>query len=246
MGLFGKFFDKKVCSICGEEIGLLGNRKLEDGNCCKNCASKLSPFFSERRHSTVDEIRQQLEYREANRKDVEAFNVTRTIDGSYSDILVDEDAGKFLIAKSKKWREENPDVIAFSQVTGCETSVKELKTEEKKKTEDGKYESYDPPVYSYDFDFYATIHVNSPYFDEITLKMNSDSVTSRGSQAYRDNNAKLAEVKELFTGAREAVRANIESEKAPKTVVRCPHCGGNTTPDAEGRCEWCGSPVFGK
>ena len=53
MGLF----DKKYCDICGEKIGLLGNRKLEDGNCCKNCARKLSPWFSERRHSTVDEIR---------------------------------------------------------------------------------------------------------------------------------------------------------------------------------------------
>ncbi len=46
MGLF----DKKYCSICGEKIGLLGNRKLEDGNLCKDCAKQLSPWFSERRH----------------------------------------------------------------------------------------------------------------------------------------------------------------------------------------------------
>ena len=39
MGLF----DKKYCDICGEKIGLLGNRKLEDGNLCKDCARKLSP-----------------------------------------------------------------------------------------------------------------------------------------------------------------------------------------------------------
>ena len=32
MGLF----DKKYCDICGEKIGLLGNRKLENGNLCKN------------------------------------------------------------------------------------------------------------------------------------------------------------------------------------------------------------------
>ena len=38
MGLF----DKKYCDICGEKIGLLGNRKLENGNLCKNCAKKLS------------------------------------------------------------------------------------------------------------------------------------------------------------------------------------------------------------
>ncbi len=50
MGLF----DKKYCDICGEKIGLLGNRKLEDGNLCKDCAKKLSPWFSDRRRSTVE------------------------------------------------------------------------------------------------------------------------------------------------------------------------------------------------
>ena len=64
MGLF----DKKFCDICGEKIGLLGNRKLEDGNLCKDCAKKLSPFFSERRQSTVEEIKQQLAYREENER----------------------------------------------------------------------------------------------------------------------------------------------------------------------------------
>ena len=58
------FFDKKYCDVCGEKIGLLGNRKLEDGNLCKDCAAKLSPFFSERKSSTVDEIKKQLAYRE--------------------------------------------------------------------------------------------------------------------------------------------------------------------------------------
>ena len=70
MGLF----DKKYCDICGEKIGLLGNRKLEDGNLCKNCAAKLSPFFSERRRSTVEDIKRQLAYREENEKLVRDFN----------------------------------------------------------------------------------------------------------------------------------------------------------------------------
>ena len=30
MALFGK----KYCDICGDKIGLLGNRKLDDGNMC--------------------------------------------------------------------------------------------------------------------------------------------------------------------------------------------------------------------
>ena len=73
MGLFGKLFEKKECSICGGEIGLLGNRKLEDGNCCKDCAKKLSYWFDERRHSTVAQIQEQLAYREENQKQLASF-----------------------------------------------------------------------------------------------------------------------------------------------------------------------------
>ncbi|MFR5382513.1 MAG: DUF4428 domain-containing protein [Oscillospiraceae bacterium] len=73
MGLF----DKKYCDICGEKIGLLGNRKLENGNLCKNCARKLSPWFSDRRGSTVEEIRAQLAYRAENQEKVGLQTRTR-------------------------------------------------------------------------------------------------------------------------------------------------------------------------
>ena len=95
MALFGKIFEKKNCDICGNEIKFMGNRKLEDGNLCKECASKLSPFFSERRRSTVEDIRGQLAYREANQAEVAAFNVTRTL-GNNTKVLFDEDAQKFM------------------------------------------------------------------------------------------------------------------------------------------------------
>ena len=88
MGLF----DKKYCDICGEKIGLLGNRKLENGNLCKNCAKKLSPWFSDRRSSTVEEIKAQLAYREENRQKVAEFHTTRTL-GTNTKVLLDEDAG---------------------------------------------------------------------------------------------------------------------------------------------------------
>ena len=82
-------FEKKICGICGGEIGLLGNRKLEDGNMCKNCAAKLSPFFSDRRSSTLEQIREQLAYREENRDAVAAFHTTRTL-GRGTKVLLDE------------------------------------------------------------------------------------------------------------------------------------------------------------
>ena len=107
MGLF----DKKYCDICGAKIGLLGNRKLEDGNLCKNCAAKLSPWFSDRRQSTVAEIGEQLSYREANREKVSAFRTTRTL-GERTKVLLDEDAGLFMVTAARNLEEANPDVMA--------------------------------------------------------------------------------------------------------------------------------------
>ena len=123
MGLFGKMFEKKNCDICGGEIGLLGNKKLEDGNLCKECASKLSPWFSDRRRSTVDQIREQLDWREANQQRVAQFNPTRTL-GNDMKVILDEDVGRFIVTRSSRWREANPDVLDFSQVTGCDTEIR--------------------------------------------------------------------------------------------------------------------------
>lgn len=114
MGLF----DKKYCDICGEKIGLLGNRKLENGNLCKNCARKLSPWFSDRRGSTVEEIRAQLAYRAENQEKVAAFHTTRTL-GADTKVLLDEDAGKFMVTRARNLAEANPDVLDFADVTGC-------------------------------------------------------------------------------------------------------------------------------
>lgn len=175
MALFGKLFEKKECAICGGEIGLLGNRKLEDGNCCKKCAAKLSPWFSDRRQSTVEEIKDQLAYREANQKKVAAFHVTRTL-GEGTKVLLDEDAGKFMVTVARNWQEANPDVLSFSDVTGCQLDIEEQKTEIEYKDQEGKRQSFDPRRYAYSYDFYIVIHVNNPYFNEIRFKLNSSSV----------------------------------------------------------------------
>ena len=135
MGLF----DKKYCSICGEKIGFLGNRKLEDGNLCKTCARKLSPFFSERRHSTVEEIKEQLAYREANKEKVAAFHPTRTIN-CREYLILDEDKRQLIVTDSRNWKDENPDVIDFSDVTGCDVDVDESRRELYHKNAEGKRE----------------------------------------------------------------------------------------------------------
>lgn len=171
MGLF----DKKFCSICGEKIGLLGNRKLEDGNLCKDCAAKLSPWFTERKQSTVEEIKEQLAYREANKEAVSAFQTTRTL-GRNIKVLLDEDAGKFMVTSARNIAEANPDVLSFSDVTGCDLNVEESKTEIRYRDANNEVQSFNPKRYAYSYDFYMNIHVNHPYFDEIRFKLNDSSV----------------------------------------------------------------------
>ena len=171
MGLF----DKKYCDVCGEKIGLLGNRKLEDANLCKKCASKLSPWFSDRRHSTLEEIKEQLAYREENLQAVKEFHTTRTL-GRNMKVLVDDDAKKFMVTREKNLEEANPDVIDFSDVTGVDRRVDEHRNEKTHEDKEGNQVSYDPPRYEYSYDFYMTINVNNPYFDEIKFQLNTFSI----------------------------------------------------------------------
>ena len=168
MGLF----DKKTCDICGEKSGLLGNRKLEDGNMCSSCAKKLSPFTTDRRKTTLIDIKAHLAYRETNKADVAAFNVTGSF-GDRNQLLIDANAGKFIVTSSKNWQNDNPDVINISQITNCSTNTSERKTEIMRKDKDGKMVSYSPRQYKYEYDFYVTINVNSPFFDEIKFKLNT-------------------------------------------------------------------------
>ena len=178
MGLF----DKKFCDICGDKIGLLGNRKLEDGNLCKKCAAKLSPWFSDRRNSTVEEIKEQLAYREENREAVNIFETTRSL-GAYTKVLVDENQGKFMITSASDLLEANPDVLDLSQITAVRSDIDESETEEKTKDKDGKLVSYMPRRFKYSYNFYITVDVNHPYFDEMKFRVNSGSVSTGNKRA---------------------------------------------------------------
>ncbi len=238
MGLF----DKKYCDICGEKIGLLGNRKLEDGNMCKDCAAMLSPFTTDRRRTTLAEIKDHLAYREGNQAEVAAFNVTRTF-GDRMKVLLDEDQGKFMVTAERRWQDANPDVMLFSQVTGCQTEIREERTELKRKTADGKEESYNPPRYDVDYDFYLTINVNSPFFSEIEFKLNNNRIEERHSVEFREFERQANEIRQALTQVRQEARDSLAAANAPKSAQTCPHCSATTIPDATGRCEYCGGAM---
>lgn len=237
------FFSKEACDVCGKEIRL-GKRKLEDGMICKECAGKLSPFFSERRQSTLAEIQDQLAYREANKDAVASFNVTRQL-GTNTKVLLDEDARKFIVSSYGKWQESNPDVMDYSQVTGCDIEVKENKTEIKKENEDGTKVSYNPPRYDVDYEIWTTIHVNSPWFNEIEFKTHSGDIDRKDSPEYESAMQMAEDIRSALTEVRQTVRDDVQAANTPKMAVTCPHCYASTIPDDNGRCEYCGGSVNG-
>lgn len=177
MGLFDAF-KKKDCEICGKEVGMFGYKKLEDGEICKDCVKLLSPWFDDRRHSTVEQIKQQLAYREENRAALNTFRPTVAYGERYTlrAELVNGVPTRFVVERTDSYKEENADIISFRDVTSFNIDVQESKRELMARNSKGEEVSYNPPRYEYSYDFYAEIHVNHPYFDEITFQLNRDSV----------------------------------------------------------------------
>jgi len=60
-------------------------------------------------------------------------------------VHIDDGQGLLLVTSSRKYKDGNPDIIEFSQVTGCIMDMQESKRETKRKNAEGKEESYNPP-----------------------------------------------------------------------------------------------------
>ena len=180
MGLF----EKKYCDICGEKIGLLGNRKLEDGNMCSKCAAKLSPFFTGRKKSTLDEIKAQLAYREQNRQNLNYFNATRVL-GNNTKVYIDDTQAKFVISRKSDYRSENADIIEIAHVISARYEVEEHKSEIYRENNEGRRESYNPPRYDCEYEITIYLTVNSPYFSDIQFELTDQRPESRYTEEFR-------------------------------------------------------------
>lgn len=153
----------------------MGNQKLEDGNLCKDCAKQLSPWFSDRRRSTVEDIKRQLAYREENRGRASQFRTTRSY-GEDCKVLLDEEHRWFTVTRARDLADANPDILDCTALTGCRVDIDESRTEQKREGPDGKEVTYNPPRYEYSYDFEVIISVNNPYFDEMKFRLNNSSV----------------------------------------------------------------------
>ncbi|HRT82133.1 MAG TPA: DUF4428 domain-containing protein [Oscillospiraceae bacterium] len=240
MGLF----DKKFCDFCGNKISLLGNRKLADGNMCKDCAKDISPNLTGRRQLTVSDMKDHLAWREENKAKLASFSPTRTL-GLGKRVHIDDNNKLLLVTSSQRYKEENVDLIEFSQVTGCVIDIDERQEEEYQKDAEGNEVSYSPPRYTYEYDFYVVIHLNHPWFDNIRFKVNNSTIIGRNSNEYRESEAVANEIKDALQSLHQARMDSMAQAAKPKTSVNCPFCGASTIPDAFGRCEYCGGAVGG-
>ena len=153
----------------------MGNQKLEDGNLCKDCAKQLSPWFSDRRRSTVEDIKRQLAYREENWGRASQFRTTRSYGEDWK-VLLDEEHRWFTVTRARDLADANPDILDCTALTGCRVDIDESRTEQKREGPDGKEVTYNPPRYEYSYDFEVIISVNNPYFDEMKFRLNNSSV----------------------------------------------------------------------
>ena len=241
MGLF----DRKYCDICGEKIGLLGNRKLEDGNCCKDCAAKLSPWMTDRRSSTIEEIKQHLAYREANQQEVARIHPTKVL-GNNTKVYIDENQDKFFVTRYSDWEDRNPDIIPLSAITSCRVEVEEHREQQYRQDEQGKRVPYDPPRYECSYEFTVTILVNLPWFDEISFELTADRPDSRYTDAYREYERQAEEIRQaLDQKLKEALAQNLgiasgsaQAQQPAGSIWFCPECGRRND---DNFCPHCGA-----
>ncbi len=185
MGLFGK----KNCSICDAKIGLLGGTKLKDGDLCKECKKKLSPFFEDAKESTIEDIKNQIAAREENYKQLDNLEINK-IYGEFGVILIDETNKKFVALKDtsdslfgdqktvtgiEDVKDKNPDIIDFKDIEDVEVKIIQTNREEKQ-TINGEQVSYDPKHYTYMINFDVIIKVNHPYIKTIRLSLKEGTI----------------------------------------------------------------------
>ena len=214
MGLF----DKKFCDICGEQIKFLGNRKLEDGNMCKDCAHKISPFMTDRRRTSIAEMKEHLAYREANKEKLRAFKPTQTF-GESKKVYIDRNAGAFVVSSYSpgNWTDENPDVIPLGEVTQCTLDIDEDRDEIYRKDAEGNNVSYNPKRYKYTYDFKVKILVSNRWFDDIDIQLNTHDVEGGvGTAEYHKYEVMGGQIRAALTGEPMAQTGYVQQQGYPQ------------------------------
>ena len=179
MGLFSG----KECSFCGKQSGVLSNRKLVDGNICRECRLRLSPFYYLTKGDKAADIAAQLEYRERNLAELDGFRPTVAVGGE-GKVYIDMQMGKFALAREEELREENPDLFSLSGLRSCEFYVREnyVKGDENERSR-------------YVYQFFLRVQTDHPFIRSFSYDYSGITVSST-------HRIKDEEIRQVYLGQR--------------------------------------------
>lgn len=178
-------FSKKDCSFCGSQSGLLSNRKLADGNICKDCRARLSPYYELTNKDTVAGIAAQLEYRQRNLAELDRFQPTIAV-GGRGKVFIDMNLGKFTFATERELQEGNPDLFDLGGLRSCTFYARETII---------RGDEDDPD--RFDYDFFLKVSVDHPFVRSFSYRYNGQSVSNRR------NRIKEQEIRKIYLGQKE-------------------------------------------
>ena len=237
-------FDKKHCHVCGKKVGFFTREDIEDGVICDSCAEKLSPLGQSPEVMNVEEVVNQLKYREKNRERVRRFHPNFKYDTNARQmrVLIDEADETFMITdrEDDEFRLFYPDVIDLADIEKCEFTYH---------TDDVYGYFGDDSPYIYEYDFYLEIFLNHPYLDEIKLPLNNDSEFIRHPILEKFNPKNFPQCHRYMDMANELIHALVgEAAEDVYTdengnqfkLVTCPWCDSRCAMTRDGRCPNCG------
>ena len=151
-------------------------------------------------------------------------------------LIIDDSQSAFMVTSSDNWQRDNPDIVDYACVTGCTAEIREDRREVRHRTEDGHEEGFRPPRYDYEYDFYITITLNHPWFDDMRFCLASNvKDVERGE--LDELVLTCEDIVETMTGVRPDYAARV-----PKRPPFCRECG-HELPEAGAVCLVCHPPV---
>lgn len=223
MALLRKLFEKRNCSVCGSDMGRHTGRRLKDGCLCSVCTAKLSPWYVPADTAEVSQLARQIQLREENRERARIFSITNVY-GEGMRLFADMEHQWFTVTDSDNFAGDNPDIIDLSECEGVDISIREERN--------GLQES------GTEYDFYVTLRLNHPYLNEISWKLNDESVIGKNSDSYRKYDALAEEIYHVMSR-----KYNIGTTGSFPAIIECPACGRKTAMTENGKCPHCGEPL---
>lgn len=156
---------------------------------------------------------------------------------------------------------ENGLILNYSQLTGSHLDIDEGRRKLRRTDKDGKQVRYDPPRYEYSYNFDFTITVDTPYFDEMSFRLNPRPIILESEApsvfslvrsidpSYNIEYRRYIQLADEMRAAVDQARAvshaaptanRVQNIPTPAASVEwiCPACGGSNTGKF---CEYCGT-----